>query len=125
MVKTSDIFVIKVSDLEISNLYQIQTSRKQLAAQPEISGAEALSVLHRGPQGRLPFMYTKGMSLRTKISIRANFDVSRHPCENGRHPIPSFAWDSVHNDGLVPFHGPEAALVRFWGGGNSNENKSK
>ena len=23
------------------------------------------------------------------------------------------------------FHGPEAALVRFWGGGNSNENESK
>ena len=70
-------------------------------------------------------MYTKGMSLRTKMRILANLDVSGYPCDNGRNPIQSFAWNSFHNDGYVLFHGPEAALVRFWGGGNTSENKSK
>ena len=123
--KNGEIFVIKVSDLENGNLYQIQTSREQLAAHPEMNGPETWSVLHRGPRGRPPYMYTKGMSLRTKMSILANLDVSGYPCDNGRNPIQSFAWNSFHNDGLVLFHGPEAALVRFWGGGNTNEIKSK
>ena len=123
--KTCEMFVIKVSDLENGNLYQIQTSREQLAAHPEMDGPETWSVLHRGPRGCLPYMYTKGMSLRTKMRILANLDMSGYPCDNGRSPIQSFAWNSFHNDGLVLFHGPEAALVRFWGGGNSNENESK
>ena len=70
-------------------------------------------------------MYTKGISLRTKMSILANLDVSGYPCDNGRNPFQSFAWNSFHNDGLVLFHGPGAALVILRGGGNSNENKSK
>ena len=74
--KNGEIFVIKVSDLENGNLYQIQTSREQLAAHPEMDGPETWSVLHRGQRERPPYMYTKGMLLRTKMSILANLDVS-------------------------------------------------
>ena len=123
--KTGEIFFIKVSDLENGNLYQIQTSREQLAASPKMDGPETWSLLHRGQRGRPPYMYMKGMSLCTKMSILANLDVSGYRCDNVRNPIQSFAWNSFHKDGLVLFHGPEAAFVRFWGGGNTNENKSK
>ena len=112
--KVGDIFVVKVKDLEEGHLYQMQASREMLASHPKMDGPETWSVLNRGPRGRSPYMYNKGMSVPSKISVFANLDVSGYPCDNGRNPVQRFAWNAFHNDGIVLFYGPEASLVRFW-----------
>ena len=116
---TGEIFIVKISDLESGNLYQIHSSRQQVAAHPESAGPESWSC---GPQRcPPPYMYTKGMNPRTQMSVLANLDVS----ENGRNPIQSFAWISFRNDGLVVSRGQETALVRFSGSNAKNESKPK
>ena len=122
--KVGDIFVVKVKDLEEGHLYKMQASREMVASHPEMDGPETWSVLNRGPRGRPPYMYNKGMSVRSKRSVLANLDVSGYPCDNGRNPVQSFAWNAFHNDGIVLFDGPEASLVRFWNTTATTETKT-
>ena len=122
--KVGDIFVVKVEDLEEGHLYQMQASREMVASHPEMDGPETWSVLNRGPRGRPPYMYNKGMSVRSKMSVLANLDVSGYPCDNGRNPVQGFAWNAFHNDEIVLLYGLEASLVRFWNTAATTETKA-
>ena len=60
-------------------------------------------MLNHGPRGRRPFVYKKGMSVRSKKSVLANLDVSGNRCDNARNPVQGFAWNAFHNDGMSFF----------------------
>ena len=122
--KTGMLYAIKVTDLEEGNLYQLQASREMIAFHPEMDAIESWSVVCKSGYGRPPpHMFPKGVSLRTKMSLFANLDVSGVLCDSGRNPVQSFSWKLFHNDGIVLFYGPEAAFVKFWNSTASNENK--
>ena len=123
--RTGYIFVIRVSDLEAGNLYQLQASREMIASHPEMDAMETWSILCKAPHCKPPRIHLKGTTLRTKMSVLANLDVSGVPCDGGRNPVQSFAWNAFNNDGIVLFYGPEASLVRFWNSTASNEAKQQ
>ena len=117
------LFAIKVSHLEQSNILQLQASREQLKDRPEMDAPETWCTIMRSGYGKSPYTIVEVCSLRSTNSLLAKLDVLHVPCDNGRNPLQSFAWNLFHNDGIVLFYGSEAQLVRFWASSTTTETK--
>ena len=121
--KTGQVFGVCLRDLEGRNLYQMHSSREMVASHPKMEAPETWRVVCKSPRGRPPHIHTKGVSIRSKMSVLANLDVGGFPCEGERNLVQSFAWSTVHNNGIVLFYGPEVALVRFRNSATESEPK--
>ena len=100
------IFAMKVPDLELGQVFQLQASREQLKSHPEMDAVETWATIRRLGYGKPPYTMVGGTSLRSKTSLLAKLDVSHVPCESGRNPLQSFAWNMFHNDGVIVFCDP-------------------
>ena len=122
-ISNGSLFAIKIADLEQGNVFQLQASREQLKEHPETDAVETGCTIVRSGYGKPPYTMVEGSSLRSKNRLLAKLDVSHVPCDNGRNPLQSFAWNLFHNDGIVIFYGSEAQLVRFWSSNATTDTK--
>ena len=121
-ISNGSLFAIKVADLEQGNVFQLQPSREQLKEHPEMDAVETWCTILRLEYGKPPYTL-EGSSVCSRNSLLAKLDVSHVPCDNGRNPLQSFAWNLFHNDGIVIFYGSEAQLVRCWSSNATTNSK--
>ena len=119
------LFAMKVPDLELGQVLQLEASREQLKPHPGMDAVETWATIRRSGYGKPPYTMGEGTLLRSKTSLLAKLDVSHVPCESGRNPLQSLAWNTFHNDGVIVFFGSDAQLVRFWSSRATSESKTK